>query len=25
MINAAIKVFVEMGMPEENVYYDKFA
>lgn len=25
MIDAAIKVFVELGMPEEKVYYDKFA
>ncbi len=24
MINAAVNVFVEMGMPEENIYYDKF-
>jgi Na+-transporting NADH:ubiquinone oxidoreductase subunit F len=25
MIDAAIKVFVSMGMPQEKVYYDKFA
>ena len=25
MINAAAKVFLERGMPEENIYYDKFA
>jgi Na+-transporting NADH:ubiquinone oxidoreductase subunit F len=25
MIDAAIKVFVALGMPEEKVYYDKFA
>ena len=25
MIDAAIKVFTDLGMPEENVYYDKFA
>jgi len=25
MIDASIKVFKELGMPEENVYYDKFS
>ena len=25
MINATVKVLVELGMPEEKVYYDKFA
>ncbi len=25
MINAAAKVFIERGMPEEKIYYDKFA
>lgn len=25
MINASIKVFTDLGMPEEKIYYDKFA